>query len=129
MTMYLGNGTIAAGASGSEVKDLQQILAGQGYSVGPIDGIFGTLTVTAVKAFQASKGLIPDGIVGPLTWDALRGRTPAPVQGPVFVPPPSLPAPLPAEPLSPTMKMVLYGVGALAFLSLLFGGKGKKGRR
>ncbi len=35
------------------------------------DGIFGPLTEEAVKAFQKSKGLTPDGIVGAKTWAAL----------------------------------------------------------
>ncbi len=35
------------------------------------DGIFGPLTESAVKAFQQSKGLADDGIVGPLTWPQL----------------------------------------------------------
>lgn len=30
------------------------------------------MTVTAVKSFQSSKGLVADGIVGPVTWAALR---------------------------------------------------------
>lgn len=35
------------------------------------DGQFGAGTEQAVKAFQRSKGLTPDGIVGPKTWTAL----------------------------------------------------------
>ena len=35
------------------------------------DGDFGPNTESAVKAFQTHKGLDPDGIVGPLTWDKL----------------------------------------------------------
>lgn len=35
------------------------------------DGIFGTLTEEAVKAFQKSHGLKPDGIVGDKTWALL----------------------------------------------------------
>lgn len=60
------------GSRGEEVKVLQKILAAKGYSVGNIDGIFGNKTLQAVKEFQASHGLVTDGVVGDKTWAALR---------------------------------------------------------
>ena len=63
--------TIKYGSRGSDVTYLQQRLTAKGYGVGAIDGIFGTRTREAVKAFQAENGLIVDGIVGPKTWAAL----------------------------------------------------------
>lgn len=39
-----------------------------------VDGDFGPKTLQAVITFQKSKGLTPDGIVGTLTWDALRKK-------------------------------------------------------
>ena len=43
----------------------------RGYNVGPIDGIYGPMTMQAVIDFQRDNGLVPDGIVGPMTWAAI----------------------------------------------------------
>lgn len=40
------------------------------------DGWFGNQTQSAVMAYQRAHGLVPDGIVGPLTWTSLLGTTP-----------------------------------------------------
>lgn len=58
------------GARNESVSSLQQLLKDRGFSV-TVDGAFGAGTLAAVKAFQASKGLTSDGIVGPQTWGAL----------------------------------------------------------
>lgn len=74
---YLGEGTSTAtrtlkfGLSGEDVRELQRKLAALGYALGTIDGIFGSKTKAAVIAYQASRGLDPDGIVGAKTWAAL----------------------------------------------------------
>lgn len=39
--------------------------------ISPQDGSFGANTEAAVRVFQRSKNLVPDGIVGPKTWAAL----------------------------------------------------------
>ncbi len=63
--------TIRSGASGTIVKDIQKKLNEKGYSVGTVDGIFGSKTVSAVKKFQSDNGLTSDGIVGSRTAEKL----------------------------------------------------------
>ncbi|NLN42114.1 MAG: hypothetical protein GX160_09070, partial [Clostridiales bacterium] len=61
------------GSSGSEVREIQSRLKDLGYFKYPnITGYYGTITRDAVKAFQTSKGLAADGIVGSKTWAALQ---------------------------------------------------------
>lgn len=64
---------IRMGDQGEEVTQLQSALANLGYSVA-VDGDFGSATVRAVKAFQESRGLDADGLVGAATYRALMGR-------------------------------------------------------
>lgn len=52
---------------------IQHALARRGFDPGTIDGIWGRRTESAVRAFQQAKGLLVDGIVGPVTWQALIG--------------------------------------------------------
>ncbi|MEL1133639.1 glycosyl hydrolase family 18 protein [Desulfitobacterium sp. THU1] len=66
------------GSRGSDVSEVQARLSELGYLPGPIDGIFGVRTEAAVKQFQRDRGLIPDGIVGPLTYNALFQPGPQP---------------------------------------------------
>ncbi|MBW4676724.1 MAG: peptidoglycan-binding protein [Desmonostoc geniculatum HA4340-LM1] len=62
--------TLYFGSSGVAVRALQRLLVSNGYTV-RVDGIFGALTETAVKAFQNQRNLAVDGIVGKRTWRAL----------------------------------------------------------
>lgn len=55
---------------GADVLAIQYLLQAAGQSA-PADGVFGSGTVTAVRALQTAKGLGVDGIVGPQTWGAL----------------------------------------------------------
>ena len=52
------------------VRPLQQLLRARGQTVA-VDGSFGPQTEAAVRAFQGSRGLAADGIVGPQTWSRL----------------------------------------------------------
>jgi len=55
----------------SEIRYLQELLIYRNFPPGPVDGDFGPKTEAAVKAFQTSRGLEDDGLVGQLTWEAL----------------------------------------------------------
>lgn len=55
---------------GYNVYDIQVALNYAGFPVA-VDGVFGPQTESAIRAFQAHCGLIPDGIVGPATARAL----------------------------------------------------------
>ena len=54
-----------------KIIEIQQALAQLGFKPGALDGIWGRQTASAVRAFQTSKGLEADGVVGPLTLGAL----------------------------------------------------------
>ena len=58
------------GSSGVSVKVLQRLLLSNGYAV-RVDGVFGALTESAVKAFQNRRNLGVDGVVGYSTWREL----------------------------------------------------------
>ncbi|MDJ0619197.1 MAG: peptidoglycan-binding protein [Calothrix sp. MO_192.B10] len=58
---------LTVGSSGDAVIQLQQNLQRLGFYRGVITGNFQDTTVAAVKEFQQSRGLVPDGIVGSRT--------------------------------------------------------------
>lgn len=64
---------IGYGDTGADVAEAQCLLRRAGISPGGIDGMFGPLTLRAVKAFQGRTGLDVDGMLGPRSWKALRG--------------------------------------------------------
>lgn len=83
---------LQTGSTGSLVKVVQQRLGGLA-----VDGVFGTRTDSAVKALQGRKGLVRDGIVGPVTWAALGGF------------PGGTAAPTPPPPPTCSVKVLRYG--------------------
>ncbi len=61
---------LRTGSHGEPVRSLQYLLRSQGLPV-TVDGAFGPQTGSAVRTFQRGHGLVPDGVVGPLTWGRL----------------------------------------------------------
>ena len=62
----LGDRVLKKGTAGNDVKTLQILLTRRGFDV-PSTGYFGRVTKRKVRAFQRSRGLVVDGIVGPAT--------------------------------------------------------------
>jgi phage protein D len=62
------------GSRGSDVRDMQELLAGHGFPLPRYgaDGVFGGETERAVRDFQKARGLLVDGVCGPQTWGALE---------------------------------------------------------
>lgn len=73
LTAICGASAFRVGDQGSDVAEIQGQLASLGYDVAA-DGDFGPATAEAVKAFQVSRGLDADGLVGPSTYTALLGK-------------------------------------------------------
>ena len=63
--------TLKRGCKSDYVLHWQKFLNLNGYFCGLEDGKFGKNTEEAVKAFQYSKGLTPDGIIGAKTWQSI----------------------------------------------------------
>lgn len=53
-------------------RQIQTALRKAGFYKGEVDGKEGPQTKRAIKAFQKAKGLNPDGVVGPRTWEELN---------------------------------------------------------
>ncbi len=68
--------TISKGAQGDLVVWAQEHLISAGYRM-VVDGGFGPKTQAGVKRFQSAHGLTPDGVIGPMTWQALLRYRPA----------------------------------------------------
>ena len=73
--LFIENNEVEAlskyGSTGSEVRTIQDKLKRWGYYTGNVDGIYGSLTVAAVKKFQQKNGLTVDGIAGTKTLNAM----------------------------------------------------------
>ena len=61
------------GAVGVDTALIQTELTAFGFVV-TVDGIYGNGTTKAVVAYQATRGLEADGVVGKITWDKMIGE-------------------------------------------------------
>ncbi|MEV8535957.1 helix-turn-helix domain-containing protein [Streptomyces sp. NPDC051211] len=59
-------------STGFDVVEVQCLLREHGFDPGATDGLYSQTTKDAATRFQAARGLIADGIVGPKTWGELR---------------------------------------------------------
>jgi hypothetical protein len=91
--------TVRQGSTGGDVTHLQELLNQTGAAL-TADGKFGPRTRAAVVAFQQARQLTPDGIVGPMTWGALQGGTPAAAPPTPGSPPPGQTPPTQTPPTS-----------------------------
>ncbi len=71
--------TLRFGERGETVRALQQMLKTAGYSVGAVDGIYGSLTRAAVGAFQADNSLQMTGEADPELMVLLNKAPPRPL--------------------------------------------------
>lgn len=61
------------GDRGDDVIVAQLLLKHRGQPSGDGDGDFAAATERAVRGFQQASGLVADGVIGPITWEALIG--------------------------------------------------------
>ena len=67
--------------SATAIRQIQTALVHAGFNAGTIDGKMGAKTKEAVKAFQRTNGLKPDGVVGNKTWSLLAAYLPRESKG------------------------------------------------
>lgn len=60
--------TLKLWSTGAEVELWQKLLKQKGYFAEEVDGVFGEFLTAATKKYQAANGLVPDGVVGKVTW-------------------------------------------------------------
>jgi peptidoglycan hydrolase-like protein with peptidoglycan-binding domain len=72
---YFFTKNLNIGATGTDVTELQNLLARLGFYHGAVTGYFGSATAAALRAFQAAHGISQTGTVGPLTRAALNQGT------------------------------------------------------
>ena len=63
-------GMVRTGTRGTAVRAVQARMRARGWAV-VVDGIAGPALERAVRAFQRQVEILPDGVVGPVTWHLL----------------------------------------------------------
>lgn len=93
VAMLITSGRISAAplVGKEQATEIQMILVHHGYAL-KVDGEYGPITEKAVRHWQKSNRLLPDGIPGPITMRSLRQS----IDGPAN------PSVLPAKRLNPT---------------------------
>ncbi len=81
LTLASINVSLKYGMRGDDVKSLQAFLVSKHFLSTPATGYFGTLTVKAVKAYQASVGVPATGLVGSMTRAKINGELSGPASG------------------------------------------------
>ena len=72
-----------------KVQEIQEVLKTKGYDPGPTDGLLGSKTHSAVRAFQKSERLPESGQLDAATFEKLGVKA----AGPIIIPPPKPPKP------------------------------------
>lgn len=70
---YSATRTAVLAGPGWDVVEAQCILRYRHLAPGAVDGVYGQQTIAAVMRLQKHAGLPADGVVGPHTWQVLRG--------------------------------------------------------
>ena len=71
-----GTRNLARRSRGRDVAELQFLLATHGFPSGRFDGVFGVRTEQALRRYQATANLAPDGTAGRATYIALHAPPP-----------------------------------------------------
>ena len=90
---FAGGRAIQSGRNGFDVVFLQVVLKNLGFYSGAITGYYDGPTLAAVRAFQTSKGITVDGVVGPVTFFQLGLSNNAAAPSPLAIAWPPAPAP------------------------------------
>jgi lipid-binding SYLF domain-containing protein len=71
MTVALMTASLVAVSPDQTIQDVQKVLKDKGFDPGPVDGLMGPQTGSAIREFQKSKSLEPTGMLDQKTQEAL----------------------------------------------------------